>query len=155
VQLSAKDIPPPNRPRKFKLRPQTTGSFIAQYIGNVIISILSTGMSWILAIFAGIGNVVSAHKLLVVLLVLSGGANFFYTSKDGWASWNERAAANYMSRLGVRPSISMTRSIYLSDIEQSFLNPNETGIEVSVPLGNSVDNKWYVSHSLPANMENH
>jgi hypothetical protein len=143
VQMNAKDIPPPNRPRKFKLRPQTTGSFIAQFVGNIIISIISTVMSWILAIITGIGNVVSAHKLLVVLLILSGGANFIYTSKDSWASWNERSAAKYMSRLGVKPSTSMTRSIYLSDIEHSFLNPNETGIDASVPLGSSVDNKWY------------
>jgi hypothetical protein len=142
VQLTAQDIPPPNRPRKFKLRPQTTGSFIAQLIGNIIISILSTIMSWILAAFAGLGNVISAHKMLVVLLVLSGSANFFYTAKDGWASWNERAASRYMARLGVGPSTSMTRSIYLSEIEQSFINPNETGLGMSVPLGGSADNKW-------------
>ncbi|KAF2031588.1 hypothetical protein EK21DRAFT_62836 [Setomelanomma holmii] len=83
VQLLAQDIPPPNRPRKFKLRPQTTGSFIAQFVGNIIISILSTVMSWILAAFAGLGNVISAHRMLVVLLVLSGSTNFFYTSKEG------------------------------------------------------------------------
>jgi hypothetical protein len=142
VQLSAQDIPPPNRPRKFKLRPQTTGSFVAQYIGNIIISIVSTVMSWILAAFAGLANVISAHKLLVVLLVLSGGANFIYSSKEGWASWNERAAVKYMSRLGVGPSTSMTRSVYLSDIEEAFNNPNETGIGLSVALGSSVDNKW-------------
>ena len=84
VQLDAQDIPPPNRPRKFKLRPQTTGSFIAQLIGNIFISIFSTVLSWILAIFAGIGSVISTHALLVTLLLISGGANFFYTSKDTW-----------------------------------------------------------------------
>jgi hypothetical protein len=142
VQLTVQDIPPPNRPRKFKLQPQTTGSFIAQYVGNVIISILSTVMSWILAAIAGLGKVISAHKLLVVLLVLSGSANFIYTSKEGWASWNERAAVRYMSRLGIGPSTSMTRAVYLSDIEASFLNPNETSLELSVPLTHSIDNKW-------------
>ena len=65
-------------------------------MGYVIISVLSTVMSWVLAIFDGIGNVVSAHKLLVALLLVSGGANFFYTSKDSWAWWNERNAASYM-----------------------------------------------------------
>jgi hypothetical protein len=148
VQMTAQDIPPPNRPRKFKLRPQTTGSFIAQYIGNIIISIVSTVMSWILAAFAGLANVISAHKLLVLLLVLSGGANFIYTSKEGWVSWNERAAVRYMSRLGVSPSTSMTRSVYLSDIEQSFLNPNNTSIGVSIPPGSSIDNKWYALFPL-------
>ncbi|KAL5114999.1 SNF1-interacting protein [Pleosporales sp. CAS-2024a] len=136
VQLSVQDIPPPNRPRKFKLQPQTTGSFVAQYVGNVIISIVSTVMSWILAAFAGLGNIVSAHMVLVILLVLSGGANLIYTSKEGWASWNERAASKYMSRLGIGPSTTMTRSVYLSDIEASFLSPNITSIDVSIPPPN-------------------
>ncbi|KAJ4340329.1 SNF1-interacting protein [Didymella glomerata] len=143
VQMNAEDIPPPNRPRKFKLQPTTTGSFIAQYVGNVIISILSTIMSWVLAIFAGIGNVVSAHKLLVALLLVSGGANFFYTSKDSWSWWSERNAAIYMSRLGVGPSTSMTRSVYLRDIAEAFANPNDTGIELALPTGSIADNKCH------------
>jgi hypothetical protein len=142
IQVNAEDIPPPNRPRKFKLRPTTTGSFIAQYVGNVIISILSTVMSWVLAIFGGIGNVVSAHKLLVVLLLLSGGANFFYTSKDSWTWWTERTAASYMSRLGVGPSTSMTRSIYLRDIAEAFSNPNETSLGFVLPTDSIADNRW-------------
>jgi hypothetical protein len=142
VQMNAEDIPPPNRPRKFKLQPTTTGSFIAQYIGNVIISILSTVMSWILAMIAGVGKVVSAHKLLVVMLLASGGANFFYTSKDSWAWYNERNAAKYMSRLGVGPSTSMTRSVYLRDIAEAFANPNETSIELTLPTDGISENRW-------------
>lgn len=142
VQVNAEDIPPPNRPRKFKLRPTTTGSFIAQFVGNVIISVLSTVMSWILTIIAGIGNVVSAHKLLVVLLLVSGGTNMFYTSKDSWAWWNERNAAKYMSRLGVGPSTSMTRSVYLKDIAEAFANHNDTSIELALPTDSMQDNRW-------------
>lgn len=142
VQMNAEDIPPPNRPRKFKLRPITTGSFIAQYVGNVIFSFLSTGMSWVLAIFAGIGKVVSAHKLLVVLLLASGGANMFYTSKDSWAWWSERNAAHYMSRLGVGPSLTMTRAVYLHDIADAFANPNATHLELALPTARIPDNKW-------------
>ncbi|KAF3002962.1 SNF1-interacting protein [Curvularia kusanoi] len=143
IQMNAEDIPPPNRPRKFKLQPTTTGSFIAQYIGNVIISILSTVMSWVLAIIAGVGKVVSTHKLLVVLLLVSGGANFFYTSKDSWAWWNERNAARYMSRLGVGPSTSMTRSVYLRDIAEAFANPNETSIELALPTAGISENRCH------------
>jgi hypothetical protein len=145
VQLDAQEIPPPNRPRKFKLRPQTTASFVAQYIGNVVISIISTVMSWILAIVAGFGKVISAHTFLFGLLLVSGGANFFYTSRDSWSWWHERNAANYMSRLGVKPSTTMTRSIYIRDIEESFMNRNNTGLELSVPVAASTDNKWYAS----------
>ncbi|KAF2789113.1 hypothetical protein K505DRAFT_378444 [Melanomma pulvis-pyrius CBS 109.77] len=139
-QFAAQDIPPPNRPRKFKLHPQTTGSFIAQLIGNVIISVLSTVMSWILALFGGLGKVVSAHKTLILLLLLSGSANFFYSSRDSWLWWNERNAANFMSRLGVGPSTTMTRSIYLKDLEDTFLS-NDTAIELSYHNEESSNNK--------------
>ncbi|KAF7679239.1 transcription factor 3 [Alternaria burnsii] len=148
VQLDAQDIPPPNRPRKFKLRPQTTASFVAQYIGNIVISVLSTVMSWILAIGAGFGKVISAHSLLFGLLLVSGGANFFYTSRDSWSWWHERNAANYMSRLGVKPSTTMTRSIYIRDIEESFLNRNSTGLEFSVPVAASTDNKCQTTAAM-------
>ncbi|UPX18173.1 SNF1-interacting protein, variant 2 [Ascochyta rabiei] len=142
VQMNAADIPPPNRPRKFKLRPTTTGSFIAQYVGNVIISLLSTVMSWVLAIVTGLGGVVSAHKLLVFLLLLSGGANFFYTSRDSWAWWNERNAASYMSRLGVGPPISLTRSVYLRDIADAFAHPNDTSLDLALPTDGVSENRW-------------
>lgn len=144
VQLDAQDIPPPNRPRKFKLQPQTTGSFVAQYIGNIVISVVSTVMSWILAIGAGLGKVISAHTLLFGLLLFSGGVNFFYTSRDSWTWWQERAAAKYMLRLGVGPSTTMTRSVYIRDIEEAFLNPNDTRLELSASVANT-DNKWYDS----------
>ncbi|XP_014558114.1 hypothetical protein COCVIDRAFT_95503 [Bipolaris victoriae FI3] len=142
VQLDAQDIPPPNRPRKFKLQPQTTGSFVAQLIGNIVISVISTVMSWILAIGAGLGKVISAHTLLFGLLLFSGGVNLFYTSRDSWTWWHERGAANYMVRLGVGPSTSMTRSIYIRDIEDAFLNPNATSIKLSAPVSNA-DNKCH------------
>lgn len=142
VQLDAQDIAPPNRPRKFKLRPQTTGSFIMQYIGNVVISIFSTIMSWILAIFAGMGKVISAHTLLISLLVISGSTNFFLTSKDSWTWWNERNAASFVSRLGIGPSLTMTRSIYVRDIEEAFLNPQNSSIGLRASLAPDADNKW-------------
>ncbi|KAF2640639.1 hypothetical protein P280DRAFT_469369 [Massarina eburnea CBS 473.64] len=151
AQFAASDIPPPNRPRKFKLKPQTTGNFIAQLIGNIIISIFSTLMSWILAVVAGLGSVVSTHKLLVALLVLSSGANFFYTSRDSWVWWNERSAANFMSRLGVGPSTTMTRSIYLRDLEDSFLHVNDTAIAFPAPIENAANKCHQTFTSLLTN----
>ncbi|KAF1952064.1 hypothetical protein CC80DRAFT_596958 [Byssothecium circinans] len=142
AQFAAQDIPPPNRPRKFKLRPQTTGNFIAQLIGSIIVSIFSTLMSWILVAFAGVANVISAHKLLVVFLAASVGTNFFYTSRDSWTWWNERNSAHYMSRLGVGPSPTMTRTIYLRDLEESFLHVNDTAIAFPSPI-DDVSNKCH------------
>lgn len=141
AQFAVQDIPPPNRPRKFRLRPQTTGDFIAQLIGNVIVSVFSTIMSWILAAGAALGKVVSTHRLLVALLVVSFGANFFYTSRASWLWWNERNAANFMARLGVGPSHTMTRSIYLRDLEETFVDVNSTTLD-SLFSATGDSNKW-------------
>ncbi|KAF2118755.1 hypothetical protein BDV96DRAFT_487764 [Lophiotrema nucula] len=126
-QFAAADIPPPNRPRKFKLQPQSLTSVVVQLIGNVIISILSTLMSGILAAITGLGNIISAHKLLIALLLLSATTNLFYSSRDSWQWWEERNAGKFMARLGVGPSLSMTRSVYLRDLEDGFLL-NDTAI---------------------------
>jgi hypothetical protein len=42
----------------------------------------------------------------------------------------------------------MTRSIYIRDIEESFLNRNSTGLEFSMPVAASTDNKWSVALDL-------
>jgi hypothetical protein len=148
-QFSAMDIPPPNRPRKFKLKVQTTGGVIGLLVGNIIVSVISTVFSWILAIVTSLGSVISAHRLLVLMLLFSGASNFFYSSRDSWIWWEERNAAKFMGRLGVGPSTSMTRSVYLKDLEDGFwLEANGTAVEVDqVGLGveGGWDNKWYVS----------
>jgi hypothetical protein len=142
AQFEAKDIPPPNRPRKFQLQPQTTASFIAQFIGNIAFSIVSRVCSLILAFFNAVGKLVSAHKLLVGFLILSASANFFYTSRDTWQWWHERNAANFMNRLGVRPSTTMARAVYLRDLEESFLDTNSTTVPFSSSIAIGEDNKW-------------
>jgi hypothetical protein len=145
-QFEAKDIPPPNRPRKLKIRPQTTSSFVLQLIGNIIFSIVSTLCSWILALGSAAGKVVSAHKLLVGLLILSAGANFFYTSRDNWVWWQDRTAAKFMGRLGVGPTTTMSRAVYLRDLEEAFLHANNTAfpssdVKVGVGVGEG-SNTW-------------
>jgi hypothetical protein len=130
TQFAVADIPPPNRPRKFKLRPRSLVSVISQLIGTVILNLISTMFSCVLTVVGGAGKVLSAHKLLVLLLLLSGCANFFYSSRDSYQWWNERNAAKYMSRLSVGPSTSMRRAVYLKDLEDGFLNVNDTVINL-------------------------
>jgi len=103
VQVRVEDILPPNRPRKFVLRPQTTSQVILQLVGNIIVGAMSRVCGWIGAAFSGLGKVVSAHKLLIGLLLLSAAANMFYTGKESWGWWEEQRAVKYMGRLGVGP----------------------------------------------------
>ncbi|KAF2742141.1 hypothetical protein M011DRAFT_472464 [Sporormia fimetaria CBS 119925] len=126
AQFEVKDIPPPNRPRKFHLRQRTTCSVIAQLIGGMLMTAVAKVFAWLLTAGTQLGKTVDAHKLLIFVLLLSAGTNMFYANRDAWVWWQDRTSVRFMRQLGVGPSTSMSRAVYLRDLEESFLAPNGT-----------------------------
>jgi hypothetical protein len=106
-----------------------------QLFGNAILSALGIIMGGLMVALSAIAKVCSAHTLLITLLLLSGGINFFFSSRESWMWWHERNAGKFMSRIGVGPSTTMSRSIYLRDIEDSFLFSNDTAIDFAASHG--------------------
>ncbi|OCK76252.1 hypothetical protein K432DRAFT_336025 [Lepidopterella palustris CBS 459.81] len=122
AQFAASDIPPPTRLRRFKLQHRTLTSVVLTLVGNVVGAILSTLFGWLMAFLTAIFDVCTAHTMLIGLLLLSGGTNLFYSSRDTMEWWNERNAGKFMSRIGIGPSTSMSRTVYLHDIDNMLLN---------------------------------
>ena len=79
-------------------------------------------LSWALDVCIALGKgflgVCTAHTLLIALLVLSVLYNSWYGYRDGLVWWDERSASRYMARLGVKPEPSITKSVYLTDIDE-------------------------------------
>ncbi|EMD00482.1 hypothetical protein BAUCODRAFT_28837 [Baudoinia panamericana UAMH 10762] len=65
----------------------------------------------------------TAHSLLVALLALSAVYNLFFGYRDSTVWWRERSAGHFMARLGVRPEPTISRAIYLHDIDQLVAPP--------------------------------
>lgn len=122
AQFSASDIPPLIRQRRFKLKRRSMAFILLRLCGTVFKRSIMTLFGWLVALLAGIFKVCTAHTLLIGLLLLSGGTNFFFSSRDTFKWWNERNAGKFMSRIGIGPSLSMSRAIHLRDIDDLFGN---------------------------------
>lgn len=79
-------------------------------IFNVIVDI-------ILGLGKAVLNVFTAHTLLVALLATSVLYNSWHSYRDGLVWYNERNAGKFMTRLGVSPNPSMSKAIFLTDVE--------------------------------------
>ncbi|KAK5122511.1 hypothetical protein LTR85_004095 [Meristemomyces frigidus] len=71
----------------------------------------------LVAVGKSVLHVCTAHTLLVALLVVSMMYNSWYGYREGLSWYHERSAGRFMTRLGVTPNPSISKSIYLADIE--------------------------------------
>lgn len=98
-------------------------------------SAISSLMMWTFAVIRSLWKVISAHSIILIVLLLSMFMNAFFTSRDTSDWWAERNAAKFMNRIGVGPNNMMSKAIYLKDLDEALTAlPNEL-------LGQS-DNKW-------------
>ena len=100
-----------------------------------IIKGVSLGFDILIALGKGLIGLCTAHTLLVGLLLLSILYNSWFGYRDGLVWWHERNASRYMARIGVRPQSSMTKAVYLSDIDDLIMptSMNDTLASVSLP----------------------
>jgi hypothetical protein len=105
-----------------------------QLLGETVLSLLeatvSMVMQWAIDIVSWSVKTVSAHRVILVLLIFSGLLNSFYSTRDTWDWWHERHASNFMARLGVQPNLVMSKAIYIRDIDEAVANTtiwNNTG----------------------------
>ncbi|KAJ5894123.1 hypothetical protein N7495_005814 [Penicillium taxi] len=77
---------------------------------------------WSAAVVRWSWKTVTAHKVILLLLITSALMNGFYSSRETWDWWHERYATSYMARLGVQPNMVMSRAIYIRDIDEAVAN---------------------------------
>jgi hypothetical protein len=82
-----------------------------------VIGMITVVVDILLGLSKAVLNVFTAHTLLVALLATSVIYNSWHSYRDGMVWYNERNAGKFMSRLGVTPNPSMSRSIFLNDVE--------------------------------------
>ena len=115
-QVAAADLPP-SAGTKRKMRVYT---LIGLYWRDFLKQILN-GLGFMLDIAGmvtkSMASAVSANRIVIVLLAFSLAYNSWSSYKDGVAWYHERAAAKYMARLGVRSQDTISRAIYLEDVD--------------------------------------
>lgn len=114
--FSANDASKSKRPQ---IKQRTLTNMLLETISSFGESVISSVMMWIFAGFRSIWKIFSAHTIILIALLLSVLVNAFLTGRDTSEWWMERNAAKFMSRMGVGPNPSMSKAIYLKDLDEA------------------------------------
>ncbi|KAF2972852.1 hypothetical protein GQX73_g838 [Xylaria multiplex] len=116
--------------RRPLINPRTLSSMLFETGRSFAESVASSLMLWAFAALKKLWKILTAQRLLILLLGLSVLANITFSSQSSATWWSERRAANFMNRIGVGPNIMMSKAIYLVDLDEAA---RSTSIKPSWP----------------------
>ena len=120
--------------KKQAIKPRTLTAMLFETARSLGESAVSSLIMWAFAGLRKLFKVITAHKLIMLLLLLSGLTNLYLTSNETSMWWKERRAASFMLNMGVGPNKMMSKSIYVADL----LDASETAShEVSFPANST------------------
>ena len=99
---------------------RSVAQLVMQDIASLVETVTTSALGMILDLLRWIWKTCSAHRLLLVVLVLSAAMNAFFTSRDSWTWWHERNAQRFMARMGVRPDAVMAKAVWLQDLDEAI-----------------------------------
>ncbi|KAI1752917.1 hypothetical protein F4782DRAFT_539967 [Xylaria castorea] len=105
--------------RKPLINPRTLSSMILETGRSFAESVASSLMLWTFAALRKLWKVVTAQRLLILLLGLSVLTNVTFSSQSSATWWSERRASNFMNRIGVGPNVMMSKAIYITDLDEA------------------------------------
>jgi len=101
------------------IKPQTLTTMVFETLRSFMESVVTSLVMWAFAGVRKLFKVVTAHRVILVLLGASVLANLLVTSKDSSRWWAERRASKFMNRVGISPNVVMSKAIYLADLGEA------------------------------------
>ncbi|KAI9166887.1 hypothetical protein HJFPF1_03002 [Paramyrothecium foliicola] len=105
--------------RKQAIKPRTLTTMLFETVRSFGESAVSSLIMWALAVVRKLFGVISAQRLLLLVLCFSGFTNLLLTSTETSTWWKERRAATFMHAVGVKPNMVMSKAIYVADIAEA------------------------------------
>lgn len=129
------------------VRPRTLTDMLLETGRSFLSSAITSVMMWAFAVVRRLFKIVSANRVILVLLAASAAYNLVVISQAGASWWVERRSARYMARLGVGPNLMMSRAIYLADLDEAA---GARGLAGAVPgEGTGAGSQWFVPPTTP------
>ncbi|KAM0665244.1 hypothetical protein ACQRIU_005505 [Beauveria bassiana] len=105
--------------KKQAVTPRTLTSMVFDTVRSFAESCITSVIMWTFAVIKRLFDIVTAHRLIIALLLLSGLLNVLLASSGTSSWWQERSAARFMRRIGVTPHPIMSKAIYFSDLAEA------------------------------------
>ena len=123
-EFAGSDAPSNVRTRR-SMKRRTTTSLLVESAGSLLESIITSLMTWILAVLKWLWKTFDANSILLGILALSICTNVLFSSWNTSQWWRERNAGRYMARLGVGPDPVMSHALYIQDLDAAANNAEE------------------------------
>ncbi|KAK3302348.1 uncharacterized protein B0T15DRAFT_542687 [Chaetomium strumarium] len=101
------------------VRPRTLTDMMLETGRSFMESAITSVMMWAFAAVRRIFKIVTANRVILLVLAASAAYNLLVISQGTATWWVERKASRYMNRLGVGPNLVMSKAIYLADLEEA------------------------------------
>jgi hypothetical protein len=105
--------------KKPTIRPRTLTDMMLETGRSFMESAITSIMMWTFAALKRLFKIVTANRVILVLLAVSAAYNLLVISQASSTWLLERRSARYMNRLGVGPNPIMSKAIYLADLEEA------------------------------------
>ena len=120
--------------RRQAVQPRTLTEMVYETVRSFSLSAVTSVIMWVFAALQRIFKVATAHRAIMLALIISLIANVSLTSLEGSVWLRERRATRMMGRLGIGPNMVMSKGVYLEDLKEAT---GHRGEEFSWP-GDSV-----------------
>ena len=127
IQTDAAQVKGPTnvgRPLRVAVGKKTIPGLLLESARSITASTVSSLMMLIFGALRFIAKTVTTHGVLAALLSISVAFSFYTVTERANEWWSDRQAATFMAHLGVVPNMSMSRSIYISDITDAVSVPS-------------------------------
>ena len=146
-QVSTSDLPTTSISRRRRtVRIRTLANLYGDEVLAQAFRVFTMLIDLLIAIAKSIAGVVTAHKILILVLACSTAYNIWYGYRDGLAWYDERRAGKFMARLGVKPDPTITRAVYLSDIEELVTPTLMDTISLNSTTLDDTNQAWNTCH---------
>ncbi|KAH7329219.1 putative transcription factor SipA3 [Stachybotrys elegans] len=105
--------------KKQAIKPRTLTAMLFETARSLGESAVSSLIMWAVAGIRGLFEVITAQRLLLVVLGLSMLANFALTSNEATIWWKEQKVASFMNSIGIKPNPMMSKAIYIKDLAEA------------------------------------
>ena len=100
------------------MKPRSFTNLVWEAVGSMLETIATSTLQIVTDLVQWTWKTVSANNIILAILALSVLTNLVLTTNRATDSWREGKALKYMSRLGIGPDLTMTRTIFLQDVEE-------------------------------------
>lgn len=101
------------------IKPRTLTDMLLETGRSFMESAITSIMMWAFAGVKKVFGIITANRVILILLAASAAYNMVAISKSSSRWWLEYKSEKYMSRIGVGPNLMMSRAIYLKDLEEA------------------------------------